>query len=317
MDTNNNNTNNNRGEFSFDDDLFKWTGKGGLKKRIPGKADRVGNILWKLADSNNYIYHFEIEYLVDKIKKKEKISTPIGEEILNRTVKILNEISSIKNRPFTCMIIDAGLLGSIQNMKTLSKNNYFFIISVASNRTGDVFQQFINQNKRKTNFEVGEIKYGQNGQCTAIAWQCKKNKTFYVLTNIPEPILKEKENELKRVSNSKAKKNQYEKKFITTPRVIWLYNNCHNYVDSSKMVINPQRNNQRARTYQRVVFNDCFYILLYNCWVSVNLFLTPNAKPLLFREFLLYICNSQLFSSPPRVSRNSIHCPKLISDRAC
>ncbi|EGC36971.1 hypothetical protein DICPUDRAFT_77351 [Dictyostelium purpureum] len=39
-------------ELSLDDDLFKWTGRGGLKKRIPGKADRVGNILWKTVDSH-------------------------------------------------------------------------------------------------------------------------------------------------------------------------------------------------------------------------------------------------------------------------
>ncbi|EGC33216.1 hypothetical protein DICPUDRAFT_154756 [Dictyostelium purpureum] len=58
------------------------------------------------------------------------------------------------------------------------------IYSIASNRTGDVFQPLIDQNKPKTNFEVSEIKYGQNGKCTTIVWQCKKNKTFYVLTNI-------------------------------------------------------------------------------------------------------------------------------------
>ncbi|EGC34062.1 hypothetical protein DICPUDRAFT_153803 [Dictyostelium purpureum] len=87
-------------------------------------------------------------------------------------------------------------------MKTLSKNNYYFI-SVVSKRTGDVFQQFIDQNKRKTKYE---IKYCQKRQCTAIALQCKKNKTFFVLINIPEPILKQKENELKRESNTKAKK---------------------------------------------------------------------------------------------------------------
>ncbi|KAF2068189.1 hypothetical protein CYY_010486 [Polysphondylium violaceum] len=46
-------------DMSFDDDLFKWLGKGG-QKIIPGKADGVGNVLWKLVDSSTYIYHFEM-----------------------------------------------------------------------------------------------------------------------------------------------------------------------------------------------------------------------------------------------------------------
>lgn len=42
--------------FSLDDDLYKWTGRVGGKKYLPAKADSIGNILWKLADENKYIY---------------------------------------------------------------------------------------------------------------------------------------------------------------------------------------------------------------------------------------------------------------------
>jgi len=46
-------------DFSFDDDLYKWLGKGGQKKMVPGKADSVGNVLWKVVDSSTYIYGSE------------------------------------------------------------------------------------------------------------------------------------------------------------------------------------------------------------------------------------------------------------------
>ncbi|EGC36548.1 hypothetical protein DICPUDRAFT_150970 [Dictyostelium purpureum] len=54
-------------EFSFD--LFGWSGDS--KKMVPGKADKVGNVLWKLVDKFKYIYHFEIEHLVSKILKAQ------------------------------------------------------------------------------------------------------------------------------------------------------------------------------------------------------------------------------------------------------
>ncbi|KAM9974620.1 hypothetical protein ACTFIW_008078 [Dictyostelium discoideum] len=197
-------------EFSFDDDLYGWNGIGGSKKRVPGKADKVGNILWKLVDSKKYIYHFEIEYVVSKkIKEARSKSTQaqathiddeqyksVGNQILKSALNKLEEIPEILNRKYNCIIIDAGYLGGLENVKFLSSRGYYFIVSIASNRTGSVFN-FLKSDGDSKKFKfnkLGEYRYAQNGKYTAIAWQCKLDKVFYALTNIPKPIFEEEKN---------------------------------------------------------------------------------------------------------------------------
>ncbi|EGC30966.1 hypothetical protein DICPUDRAFT_83128 [Dictyostelium purpureum] len=196
-------------EFSFDDDLFGWSGIGGSKKMVPGKADKVGNVLWKLVDKFKYTYHFEIEHLVSKILKaqaqtqdgndmvdqpKKSKKPNLGYEILNRALNKVKEVEEIATRGSNCFVIDAGYLGGVKNVNLLSLSGFYFIVLIASNRIGSLFN-FIEPRaiKSKLKFDnVGDCLYAQNGQYTAIAWQCKKNKMFYSLTNIPKPIFKEK-----------------------------------------------------------------------------------------------------------------------------
>ncbi|KAF2068338.1 hypothetical protein CYY_010337 [Polysphondylium violaceum] len=75
----------------------------------------------------------------------------------------------------------------------------------------------------KPNLEEGQYKDGSNKHCTAIAWQAKKDKTVYMLTDIPEPIMKSQEKALLRKSTTKDSKNNYSINQLVTPRVIWVF----------------------------------------------------------------------------------------------
>ncbi|KAF2068188.1 hypothetical protein CYY_010485 [Polysphondylium violaceum] len=197
-------------------------------------------------------------------------------------------------------------------MEYLNQNNFFFLISVASNRCAKVFNDLLTPQERKTNFAKGTIFVGSSDKCTAMAWQCKEKKIFYLLTNIPEPFLQQKTQELGRKSKTK-KNNKFETIHINTPRAIWIYNSCHNYVDASKMIINRQRNIQRARTYSRVVLHDILYILLYNSFISANHFLPKETPSFRFRDYLLHLVNHQFSSQTPnRYSSNTLNIPHLI-----
>ncbi|EFA75073.1 hypothetical protein PPL_11147 [Heterostelium album PN500] len=316
--------------FSFDDDLYKWTGKGGSKKIIAGKADSVGNILWKLVDSFTYIYHFELEHYVKNIIKSQNIPVNLNQEILKRTEEALDKHLGCPVNFGTCIIIDAGILGSMDNIKHLQSKGYSFIVSVAKNKCKEVMDQIIPSrkggNRKKNDFSTeGEMSFGSNKFHTAIAWQAKKDKTVFFFTNIPKPICQDKTHELRRVSRTKKTVKgevTYTTKQLTTPRVVWVYNNCHNYVDSTKMIINPLRNIHRARTYSRVVLNDIFYAILYNSFVAFQSLehnctsssTSEKENSLRFKNYLLEVVNKILLKNPSieRNTRYTIVTPDLI-----
>lgn len=238
-----------------------------------------------------------------------KSTTPLNQKILHRAVEVVKKVDAIKDYPL-CFIIDAGLIGCVESMEYLNANNFFYLISVASNRCARVFNDLLTPQERKKGFAKGTIFFGGSDKCTAMAWQCKEKKIFYLLTNIPEPYLQQKSKELRRKSNTKKTTNM--KLYSLYP--IWIYNNCHNYVDSSKMIINRQRNIQRARTYSRVVLHDILYILLYNSFISTNYFLSRSSH-FKFRDYLLHIVNHQLSNNvhtQNRVFNNTVNIPTLL-----
>ncbi|KAN0025049.1 hypothetical protein ACTFIV_009461 [Dictyostelium citrinum] len=136
--------------------------------------------------------------------------------------------------------------------------------------------------------------------------------------NIPKPIFEEREEQMKKDSRVKNKSTgTFTNQPITTPRFIHLYNHNHNFVDATKMVINPQRNIQRSPNYPRVILNDILYILLNNCMVVINMFLSKQKESLFsFRELLFHLCNNQLSNisnNNKRLgSKNKIIIPELI-----
>lgn len=298
--------------ISCDDDLYKWMGKGGLKKRIPGKADRVGNILWKVADSNKYIYHFIVEHLMaERCKIDGKI---LNEEILR------DAENSLQRDKTHCFIIDAGLLGSMKNCIYLEKQNRMFLVSIASNKLGEQFPALFDNAKdhkekykdQKHKFtdtvakrikDLHAVKYGTVNNMTIMCWRAKPDKIVYWGTNITNPI----ENIVK-TARSKDGFTQ-----VATPRAAYVYNFCHNFVDASKMVINRYRNVQRARTFWRVIFHDVFYLMLYDTWILYKIKSTqgnPNAKVLSFKEYILQVVYS--LSGEQEIEAPPTTVPKLI-----
>ncbi|KAM9992059.1 hypothetical protein ACTFIZ_012737 [Dictyostelium cf. discoideum] len=307
---------------------LRWEGYGTEHQPLPGKADKVGNILWKLVDNKKYIYHFEIEYVVSKkikeAQSKSKLepqstqtqatqinddtSKSVGNHILKSALNKLEEIPEILNRKYNCIIIDAGYLGGLENVKLLSSRGYYFIVSIASNRTGSVF------NFLKSDCDSKKFKFNKLGECR----YAQNDKVFYTLTNIPKPIFEEREEQMKKNSRVKNKSTgTFTNQPITTPRFIHLYNHNHNFVDATKMVINPQRNIQRSPNYPRVILNDILYILLNNCMVVTNMFLSKQKEsPFSFRELLFHLCNNQLSKISKNNNRlgskNKIIIPELI-----
>ncbi|KYQ90639.1 hypothetical protein DLAC_09271 [Tieghemostelium lacteum] len=255
--------------FSLDDDLYKWTSRGDTKKHLP---DGIGNILWKLADENKYIYHIEIENYV-RINLKHN-------EDLNRV--ILQKVEQSVPRGPYCFVIDAGLLGSTENAQYLLSKNRFFIVSVGANRIKNTLDNVLdNPNSKKVDVRlskgIGTIKCGikkgttQASSVAAIAWKPKQDKIVYFYTNISQPLFR----------------------IDKYPRIASVYNYTHNYVDVSKMIVNRHRNIHRARIYWRSVFNDILNVLLYNSFILYSLKSKSNGtSPLSYKKYILSIFKS-------------------------
>ncbi|GAM19424.1 hypothetical protein SAMD00019534_025990 [Acytostelium subglobosum LB1] len=128
--------------LSLDDDLYKWMGFGGGKKMITGKADRCG-VTWKLVDENKYIYHFSQEYVI-KANGTEgvPVNKLIMDDMMRHAVQLPGESTPTESR---CFAIDAGVLGTYENVQELSKRNQYFIVSLSRSNSFDVFTPlFIN-----------------------------------------------------------------------------------------------------------------------------------------------------------------------------
>eukprot|EP01133_Synstelium_polycarpum_P015683 gene15683-18638_t len=75
----------------WNDDLYKWLGKGGGKKQIAGKADETGIIAWKLADLFHYIYHFVHEYTIKPMVENapgKKMNNLILDNVLKNFIAV-------------------------------------------------------------------------------------------------------------------------------------------------------------------------------------------------------------------------------------
>ncbi|KAM9968961.1 hypothetical protein ACTFIW_000367 [Dictyostelium discoideum] len=272
--------------FSFDDDLYKWMGKGGLKKYLAGKADTVGNILWKLCDHNKFIYHFEVEHFCKLFLPPNKMLNTYILEHMERCVP---------KGPY-CFVIDAGILGSFDNALLLNKKQRYFIISSSVNRLKKTMQRLFAcpdvgaaASKKipgeKGSFVCGYLNVPESdrffNKIHAIGWKAKMNKIVNFYSNIPKPLL--------HVSSLARRDTGF------YPRIASVYNNTHNFVDGSKMVTNTTRNVHRARAYWRSVFNDILNMMMFNSHILYKI----NGGTLIYKDFILSIAEETIFKESP------------------
>eukprot|EP01132_Coremiostelium_polycephalum_P012170 gene12170-14884_t len=294
--------------FSLDDDS---SGKGGSKNFLHSEADRIDNILWKLADENKYIYHFEVE---KNIKRNL-----LPHEILNE--KILRNVEkNIPKGPFS-IIINAGIMGSFENALFLHKNNRRYIVSVSSDRIKKTLNAVLDDPKSnlpasRIHGEVNSARFGilnvgsstpplsttnfKNTMC-AVAWKAKEDKIVYFYSNMIHPL------------HPLTDDPGY-------PRIASVYNYTRNFVDVSKMIVNRHRNIHRAREYWRSIFNDIINILLFNSFIlySLNEKKKNSSSSLLsYKDYILSIFRVVIGNIIPSTSSNSytLTIPSLISKK--
>jgi hypothetical protein len=109
-------------KVSFDDDLDLWKGKRGYRVYLPRKADRTGQLSWKVVDEQRYCWH--TVFIADT-------PCPQNQSAAGWYLKQLDQ--SLPNGPYQ-ITIDAGLLGSFKNADYLLSQGRDFIMSVASNK---------------------------------------------------------------------------------------------------------------------------------------------------------------------------------------
>eukprot|EP01133_Synstelium_polycarpum_P018564 gene18564-22212_t len=321
--------------LSSDDDLFKWKGKGGGKKQVDGKADDKGIMDWKVADDSHYISHLIHEYIIKpKVvneKGHPKLNNLILKDILDNMLAVGRASTRGTQYNFS---IDAGMLGSVENAMTLAGHKQYFIIMTtrqngfnvftpillddaflekeynerAANggkkkrKSREIFRDKIVEERRKNKDDldyIDDIKYGSNDFFTAVAWRARNKKVCYFLTNIPQPF----EPFPKDATEKRIEDKRIVREIVSrpAPRCAFVYTICHNYIDSGKMCINPNRNVHRARTFWRVMFHEALYILVFNCWV-LHKMIMPDTELTNLKSFILSLVNDYFIniSSPAR-----------------
>ncbi len=272
-------------DVSLDDDLYRWSGKGGIKIKNDQKADKTGIDSYKIVDSSRYCYKI---LFGDSQELKNMNEYPQGEAI----VRCLD--SSIPKGNYR-IVIDAGKMGSIQAADYLHKQGRKFIISVAKNRPTPLWDKTLHS---VIGYHQYSYLYSANyAVFSFFAKVTKKSKKVFVNMIINEK--QQLEETLIERYNGKTKQKQK----LHAPTALDTYNHCHSFVDNLKASILHVRNPFRARRPFRAKYHELFYTLLHNLFVWYK-----HAKKLedsySFVDFILALL-SQLPTFPVQQKRST------------
>jgi len=209
----------------FDDDLDLWKGKGGRKKHLNKKADGTGQANWKIVDEKKYCYFIFYEVDLDT----SSINIPVGEYYF----QIL--LQQLPNEPYCC-VIDAGILGSWENVIRLTEQHKYFIVSCKKDRPSPLWT-FLQKD-----IKLYQWKWISNSSCVALSYYAKKCQSEKKIVNLL--FNKNYSTHCGTNNHSKSRYQKSTKSFIdvTCPEVIWDYNATHNYVDGLKNILSRSRN---------------------------------------------------------------------------
>jgi hypothetical protein len=124
--------------LAIDDDAWKWTGRGGLKKKNDKKECKTGITSWKVVDEKGFVYCMSFEDGEEFKKFQKNKNEPFG-------ISMLQYLDSKIPKGNYTFIIDAGALGGPQNAKYLSQEGRQYIISCSQSRVNDIFTKYFHQ----------------------------------------------------------------------------------------------------------------------------------------------------------------------------
>ncbi len=235
-------------KLSWDDDLWLWSGRGGLKKKNDKKSAKIGFTSWKGVDNYYYIIILVFEDDEDVRKEMENENIQLGLSLCKKFNKSLE-----KNVPYL-IVIDAGYCG------TEIIGNYFIeegrsvLISIPNNRmkkTWSYFKEYLG--KKQMDLLYNENFIVQSYNCTR---KNGKEKFFNLLYNDLDLT---KKTTVDRWDNEKKKREDVE-----SYKSIVIYNTAHGYSDHVKSQLIHVKCNQRSRRPYVAKFIDILYSFVNN-----------------------------------------------------
>ncbi len=270
-------------DLSIDDDKYKWTGRGGLKKKNDKKTDKTGIDSYKIVDRSGYCFGMFFEDTHEVKEYKKEMST---HQALMKYADDLTPPGAYR------IYIDAGLLSGIDNAEMLAESGRKFVIMMPSNKNSDV-NEFLQQNLKKHQWKI--INHDTHICLSYYAKDGTKGKAFCNLVfNFNDGA------DVDTVTNYNKTTGNHDP--TPAPKALALYRTCHTMVDSRKATITHIRNPFRQRRPMRAKLHDVMYSLIMNSFVQYCSLAKKDDKYTL-QDYLLAIIPAIRFPKAKAVHR--------------
>lgn len=236
--------------LSFDDDKFRWTGRGGFKKKNDKKADKTGIDSYKIVDKSGYCYGIVFEDTELFVYYRDQ-----GDSYHMAMIKSLDDL--LRKGAYT-IYIDAGVLSGLDVCDYLAKQGRKFVVMTPQNKglvVWDLLQRYIYMYQWKCLYHKSYV------ACSYYAKKGKNGKSYCNLVfNFNDGA------EMSTVTNYNRTTGDDDN--VGAPKALSFYRTDHTMVDSRKGIINHVRNTFRLRRPFRVVYSEVLYSLAFNSYVN-------------------------------------------------